>query len=640
MWRKSAGKRTRAIPVCPTMSSSLSRRAARVAAVLSPLASLPLILAVPAAQAQAAPAAGPDTVVITATRSAQPLSSVLADVSVVDRAAIERSGASHVADLLARLPGIEFARNGGPGSTTSVFVRGNEARHTALYIDGVRLDSQATGGALWEQIPLDNVERIEVLRGPAAAVYGSDAVAGVVQVFTRRGRSDTRTTAALSAGSHGTVQARAGVSGLVQAADYALSASAGRSDGFDARTAAAAGHNPDDDGWKRESLHARVGLQLHPVHRVEASVLASRMRSGFDGFTPGLDDQNHHSLHTGSLSWQARWSDDASTRLQLGQTLSTYESQPSFYRSETTLRNHVLQHEQRIAGQRVTVTLERREDELLNPATAFTDTLEGRRHQDAVGLGWRGEVGAHGLQLHLRHDDDSEFGGKGTGSAAWGWAVAPQWRVTASAATSFRVPTLFQRFSVYGNPALVPETGRNVELALRWAGAGREFSVTGYRNTVSQLIAFGPPGPCVDAFGCYVNVGRARLEGLTLAGRATLGSVTLHGSLDWHDPRDLDTGLVLARRARQLASLGAQTQLAGWTVGAELQAAGMRYDNASNTQTLGGYGLVNLVVSRVLRPGLTLQARVDNVGDKAYELARTFATAGRQAQLSLQWATP
>lgn len=470
-------------------------------------------------------------------------------------------------------------------------------------------------------------------------MYGSDAVAGVVQLFTKRGKGAARPTAALTVGSYNTVQARVGISGSADALDYALSAGHGRSDGFDARTAAAAGHNTDKDGWKRGSVQGRVGYQLSAAHRVDASLLATNLRSGYDS-SATADDQNLHTLRTGSLAWEGRWNADATTRAQVGQTASTYETQPSFYRTETTLRNITLQHEQRFGTNLLTGTLERRDDELFNPATAFAADLRGKRHQDAIGLSWRSDFGANGLQAHVRRDEDSEFGGKSTGSLAWGWSFVPQWRVTALAATSFRVPTLYQRFSQYGNPALVPETGRNTELGLRWAAAGSEASLTAWRNKISNLINFGAPGPCVDSFGCYVNVGRAELKGVTLAGRTQWGAVALRGSLDWHDPRNADTDKLLARRAKKLATFGADTQLAGWTFGTEVQAAGVRFDNAANTQRQGGYALLNLFASRNLMPSLALEARIDNLADKDYQLARTYATAGRNGQVTLRWTTP
>lgn len=594
----------------------------------------------PAAGAQTLLAAAAGTIVVTASRSPQPLSSVLADLSVIDRATIERSGLGGVAELLARLPGIEIARSGGPGSNTSVYIRGGETRHTAVYIDGMRIDSQASGGVQWEQIPLDQIDRIEVLRGPAAAVYGSDAVAGVVQLFTRRGKGQPRPSAALTLGSFATRQAEVGVSGSTETLDYALSASHGQSDGFDARTEAAAGHNPDRDGWRRSAASARVGAQLDGDHRLEASLLTSRLRSGYDGYAPGADDQNHHRMDSGRLAWQGRWSDALTTRLQLGQSRSTYETQPDFYRTETTLRDASLQIEQRLPLGVASATLERREDRLHNPPTAFGAAFGGRRHQDAIGLGWRGDLGGHGLQASLRHDEDSEFGGKASGGLAWGWIFVPQWRLTAAAASSFRVPTLYQRFSEYGNPGLVPESGRNLELGLRWAQAGSELGVKLWRNRLSQLIGFGAPGACASGFGCYENVGRARLQGLTLAGHTQLAGVDLRASLDWHDPRNLDSDKQLARRARRMASLGAQTRLAGWLLGAELQAAGERWDDAANTHRLAGYGLLNLTASRPLVPGLELQARVDNLGDQDYQTAGSYATAGRSGQLALRWTLP
>ncbi len=576
-----------------------------------------------------------EAVVVSATRSPQPRASVLADVSVIERDEIERAGVFSVADLLARQPGVEISRNGGPGTNTSVFIRGHENRHVALYIDGVRVDSQATGGPQWEQLPIELIDRVEVLRGPGAAVYGSDAIGGVVQVFTKRGAGPLRGWASAALGSQHTRQVQAGLSGGEGRLDYSLSGSHGRSDGFNARPLPTT--NPDDDGWQRGSVQGRVGWTLVPGQRLEAALLGSHLRSQYDSTNRTADDVSRHTLRTASLGWQGRWSDASETRAQLSESRSTYETQPSYYRTETTLRNLLLQHELRLGTQRLSATVERREDELLNLASATAQPLAGQRSQNALALGWRGDFGTHALQVHARRDDDSEFGGKSTGSVAWGWRFAPQWRVTASAATSFRAPTLYQRFSQYGVASLVPESGRNVEVGLRWSESGSEVGVTAWRNQVRNLINFGAAGPCVSTFGCYENAGRVRLEGLTLDGRTRLAGVSLRGSLDWHDPRNTDTDKLLARRAKRLATLGADTDWAGWSLGAEVQAAGERFDDAANTVRLGGYGLLNLVAGRTLLPGLELQARVDNVADKAYSTARTYATPGRTLLVSLRW---
>ena len=204
--------------------------------------------------------------------------------------------------------------------------------------------------------------------------------------------------------------------------------------------------------------------------------------------------------------------------------------------------------------------------------------------------------------------------------------------------TAFRAPTLYHRFSEYGTGRLNPESSRNAELGLRWAQGSSSFSVTAYRNRVEDLIVFGAAGPCPSSLGCYANVARAEYKGVTFAGSYRLGSVQLRGSLDLQNPRDLATGKMLARRAKRHGTLGADTQLAGWTVGAEVQASGRRFDNAANTLNLGGYALVNLYASTRIARDFTLVARLDNAADKQYELARTYATPGRVAYLGVKWA--
>lgn len=573
--------------------------------------------------------------VVTATRIEQPLSDLVADVSILDREAIERSGALAVPDLLARLPGVEFARNGGPGNSTSVFIRGAEARFTAVYVDGVRVDSQSTGGALWEQIPLAQIERIEVLRGPAAAVYGSDALAGVIQLFTRKGEGGFAPHAGVGVGTHGTVHVQTGFSGSHGALDYSLGLADERSEGFNSRPVA--GQNPDKDGYERSSANARLGLQLADGHRIEATALRSDLQSQYDS---GLasDDRNFHRLQTLGLNWQARWSEVYSTRLQLTESHSRYVSRPNYYETRTTLRNLLLQNEWRLGGHTLLAALERRDDQLHNPATAFATDLRRDRAQNGVALGWGYRAGMHTLQANLRHDDDSEFGGKGTGSLAYGLGFAPGWRATASVGTAFRAPTLYQRFSEYGVASLRPESSRNLELGMRYERGGRQLGLVAYRSRVRDLITFAGAGPCLSAFGCYANTARAAYEGVTLTGGLRLGDVNLQASLDLQDPRDLDTGRRLARRAREHAMLSADWRVQGWLLGAEALLSGMRYDNAANSVRLDGYGVINLSASTRLSRDWTLNARIDNLGDKDYALANTYATAGRTLFVALKWA--
>lgn len=616
----------------------------------APLRSFASALAVLAAYPALAQTPGStlNEVVVTATRTAIPLTDVVADVSIIDRAMIERSGATGVADVLARQPGLEIGRSGGVGGTTSVFLRGGNSQHTAVYLDGVRLDTQSgNGGVAWESIPLAQIDRIEVLRGPAGAVYGSDAINGVIQLFTRKGEGPAVPYVGVGVGSHGLRKAEAGISGAAgvnSAFDYSLGLAHETTDGFDGqplrlRKASDGVRNPDLDGYDSTSVNAHLGFQVNRVHRLDATWLASDLESQYDAFVhvpaSPANDVSLHQLRTLGLNWSARWTDSFSTKLSLTDSSEDYETTPSVYLTKTSLRGYLLQNEWRVGPHLATATLERREDELDN-----SEVGPGRnRSQNGVALGYGFSQDRHTLQINLRHDDDSGFGGKSTGSAAYGYAVSPKLRVTASAGTAFRVPTLYQRFSEYGVSNLQPESSRNVEAGVRFVDGSSSLGVMAYQNEVSNLISFvNGPGACVSPWGCYDSVARARYEGITLSGTYAVAGVHLRASVDIQDPKDLDTGKELARRARRHLTLGADTQAAGWQLGAELQASGKRFDDVANKSVLGGYAVVNLSASTQISRAVTLSARVDNLADTDYQLARTYATGGRTFYLGLKWA--
>ena len=360
------------------------------------LAVLPLALAAafPSfAQTQTTPQLA--ETVVTATRVSQPLSDVVADVSIIDRAQIERSGAVGLADVLKRLPGVEITRNGGPGATTSVFLRGAESRFTAVYIDGVRVDSQATGGAAWEAIPLALIDRIEVLRGPAAAVYGSDALGGVIQIFTKRGENGFAPYAGVGLGTYNTRKLDAGFSGASGAFDYALGLAYEKSDGFNARPIA--GQNPDDDGYRNQSANLRLGFQVDQANRLEATYLTSDGNSGYDS-SLRLDDRNLHKLETLGLNWQAQWTEAWSTRLSVSESKDRYETNPSPYLTETRLRGYTFLNQLRLGEHLLTAALERKEDHLKNAP------IDQGRSQNALALGYGFSHQAHTVQLNVRHD--------------------------------------------------------------------------------------------------------------------------------------------------------------------------------------------------------------------------------------------
>lgn len=570
--------------------------------------------------------------VVTATRTEQPLADLVADITVIDRSEIERSGATGLADVLVRAPGIEMIRNGGPGNRTDIYLRGAETRFTAVFIDGVRVDSQSTGGAAWEAVPLAQIERIEIVRGPAGAVYGSDALGGVIQIFTRKGQGPLSPYAGIGLGTYGTRKWEAGFSGAEGQFDYALGVSREASGGFNARPVST--QNPDDDGYVSESLSGRLGWQLHAAHRLEASMLSSNLDAQYDT-SATKDDHALNLLQTKGLNWRGRWSDSYSTQLSVTESRAQYETKPSVYLTMTRLNGYLFQNEFRLGAHLLTAALERKVDFLENRPT---NPINRERAQDAQALGYGWRDSRHSLQLNLRHDQDSEFGGQDTGSAAYGFALTPQWRATASAGSAFRAPTLYHRFSAYGVSTLQAETSVNQELGLRYAQGSSQWSLVAYRNRVSNLITFSTPGPCASAVGCYANTAQAEFTGVTLSMRQRLGEVNLQASLDVQEPRDSANGRLLKRRASHHANLAADTHLGAWLLGAGVQLSGARYDDDANTVLLPGYSVFNLHASRRLDKDWSLLARIDNLGDSRYQLVNGYATPGRSLFVALKWA--
>lgn len=579
-------------------------------------------------------------VVVTATRVAQPLAEIVADVTVIDRDQLERSGASALGDVLSRVAGFELSRNGGPGGTSNVFIRGAENRFTAVYLDGVRLDSQSTGGVTWESIPMSQIDRIEILRGPAGAVYGSNALGGVVQLFTRKGEGSFSPYVSFGLGTYSTAKLEAGFSGSAGAWDYALGLSGENSKGFNSRSTTTA--NPDDDGYHSEGASVRLGYALNADNRLEATWLSNDLTAQYD--SSNKDDQSLRLLQAGGLRWNAHWNANFATTLSVTESTDRYQTVPSPYRTLTLLRGYLMQSEYRTGNHLLTAALERNEDKLNN---ATTTPVDSERAQDAVALGYGWKSSVHSLQANLRQDQDSEFGAQTTGSVSYGYAVSGDWRVTASAGTAFRAPTLFQRFSIYGTPGLEPEKANNLELGAQYAAGKSSASVTVYRNRISNLINYvRATGSCTNNRppvtlanrGCYLNTAEAVYQGITLTGDTQMGGYKLHGALDLQDPRDGVTGKLLPRRATHHASLAVDTRWGEWTVGADMKLSALRYDDAANNTVLPSYGLLGLYAQNRIAKDWTLTARIDNATDAVYQLTNTYVTAGRSLFVGLKWA--
>ena len=594
--------------------------------------SLALAMAAPCTFAASTPI---DTVIVTAARSPQRASDVIAQTTVIHAGEIARSGAGSVADVLQRQPGIEISRNGSAGASTSVFLHGSNSNQVVVLLDGVRISSSTSGAASWNAVPLEAIDRIEVVYGPLSTLYGADAIGGVIQIFTRKGEAGTAAvTASLGAGSEARRQASASIAGAAGAVRYAFGAGHEQSDGFSATKPGAFGFNPDDDGYRRSSANGRLAIALAPGHEAGAQLLHSQLRAQYDSGAGSFDTRNRQDLNTAALFMSNQFMPNWRSTVQLARS----EDKLGSFASASASGTSQIDTQQDDLGWQHTVTL-------------GTDTLQllyGRRKEtvessSSAALGRERITKSYAAAYALRRErhlldlsarqDRSSYGAKNTGAAGYGYNFSGGLRASASIGTSFRAPTFNELyFPGYGIPTNRPERGRNAELGLRYEGERTRLGAAWFRNRLTDMIVTATPCPdsSIGRTGsCAYNVASATLEGVTLSAATRAGPLRLRGSADWQDPRDSRSGKRLARRAREHASFGADYRAGRLEAGAELLVSGARFDDAANLRRLGGYGLLNLYATWQLGADLSLLARVDNAADKGYELARNYGTGGR-----------
>ncbi len=587
--------------------------------------------------AGAAPAFAADPVLVSTLRLPVAVADAVAEVTVLAREQLDRAEARTLADLLAATPGIQMSSTGGLGKSASLFVRGLEARHVLLLVDGVRLGSATLNQASVDNLPLDAIERIEIVRGPMSALYGSNAMGGVVQVFTRRATAaGTQGHARLSAGSHGYLAGAAGASHSAGPFELAATVQHQHTDGVSATNARVpfGSFNDDRDGWRQNAGSLRAGWAFAPGWRADALLMDARGNTQLDD-GPGADARARLEAQTRSLRVAGKPSTHWQTALTLAGSRDRYTtlSSASPWASLGTIATEQRQlgWEQRLAlplGQ-ASLLLERVTQQVARPGAPFS--VQERRI-DALAAAWGARLDAHDWQASLRRDRNSQFGGQTTGALAYAFAPAAAWRLGGSLGSSFTAPSFNQLyFPGFGNPTLRPEEGEHGELFAQWSAAGQRLRLTHYEHRYRGFISGGP---------APANIPRVRIEGQTLAWAGEFGAWSLQASVDALDARNRTAGASfgkqLPRRARQAFGAAADWRAGVWSWGATLRGAGARFDDTANATRLGGYALLDLRGDWALNRQWSLGLRINNAGDRGVETALGYPQPGREAFVTLR----
>lgn len=601
-------------------------------------------------------------VVVTAGRIPQSSENVLADVSVIDGEEIKRAGQSTLVELLQRQPGVEISSNGGAGKRSSIYLRGTNEDHVVVLVDGLRINSATSGMTSFENLPLAQIERIEILRGPASSLYGADAIGGVIQIFTRRNGEGVRFNAFAGYGSYQTRIAEAGVNGGVGNTSFGINLNGFDTGGFSARRILDANTpvDKDDDPYRRLGVSAYLEHLLVPGHSLGVQFFQSQSHNHYDG---GNNFANHsnQTLQSYALTSKNQFANFWLSTLKFGMGIDDSDdwSKPSASnpsgKSDFRTGQKQFSWQNDVALPLGTLTLAY--DRLEQKISSSDNYAVKSRDNNGWLASYLTDIGAHSVQAGLRRDDNSQFGNHTTGRLAYGYRITPQWRASASYGTAFKAPTFNQLyFPSFGDASLQPEKSRNREAALRYDGEVINAGLTVFKNDIRNLIEFSGPATVGCTYGgfCPVNVTKARIGGVTVdAGWFINSAWTLSGNFTVQSPRRLDNpsttstdeeGLLI-RRARRHGALDLGWRSGMLQLGMETTGTSERFNNATNTKRMGGYTLVNLTAGYTFTQDWKLEARANNVLDKKYTLAYTgntaasapYETPGANLFIGLRW---
>ncbi len=584
-----------------------------------------------------------DSMVVTANRFEQPANTVLAPVSVVTRQDIDRWQSTSVPDVMRRLPGVDISQSGGMGQQSSLFVRGTNSSHVLILVDGIRLNQAGVSGSSdLSQFPISLVQRIEYIRGPRSAIYGSDAIGGVVNIITTRDKDGTTLNAGV--GSHGyqnygasTQQTLGDSTRVTLAGDYAYTR------GIDVVADGNTGElrQPDRDGFMSKALYGALEQRFTDLWSGFVRGYGYDNRTNYDAYysswTPGVLVDTRQLY---SQTWDAglRFSNDIfhSQLISSYSHSKDYNYDPRLGRYDATARlDEVKQYNLQWANSvdighgniGAGIDWQKQSTE---PGTSSVNNGYDLRNTGVylTGLQKLGDVILEGA---ARSDDNSQFGQHATWQGSAAWEFIEGYRFIASYGTAYKAPNLGQLYGDYGEPNLSPEESKQWEGAFEGLTAGVNWRVSGYRNNVDNLIDYD------SARMRYYNVGKANIKGVEATASFDTGPLTHSVGYDYVDARNGVTEQPLARRAKQQVKYQLDWQVYDLDWSLTYRYLGTRYDTDFNTyQTvkMGGVSLWDISLSYPVTSHLTVRGKIANMFDKDYETVYGYQTAGREYTLS------
>ncbi|ENR5394394.1 MULTISPECIES: TonB-dependent vitamin B12 receptor BtuB [Providencia] len=583
-----------------------------------------------------------DQVVVSANRFEQPISSILAPVTVVTREDIDHWQSNTVIDVLRRLPGVDIAQNGGMGQQSSLFIRGTESRHVLVLIDGVRLNQAGISGSSdMSQIPISLVQRIEYIRGARSAVYGSDAVGGVVNIITRRDNDGTTLNAGIGSHSYqnynGSTQQKFGENTTVTAA-----AAYTHTKGFDieARGNTGGGPQPDKDGFLNKTLWLGVEHQFSSDLSAYARAYGYDNRTSYDG-TPA----DTRKLYSRTYESGLKYANGKYSTSLLGSYSHMKDYNYNYHNGrygsgsvidESDQYNFQWGNSYRLEKGNISAGVDYQRQSIEPGGYTMTSKKETVNNAGIYLTGQYALIDSVSAEGAVRSDHYSEFNWHTTWQSGLSWEFYDGYKIIGSYATAYKAPNLGQLYTdnvawnIKGNPNLKPEESKQWEIGLEGETGLLFWQLTGYENEITNLIDF-TTDPVTYA-SSYNNIGKAKIKGVEWNGELQTGLFSHQLTLQYLDPRNEKTNKVLNRRAKQQVKYQLDWNIAAVDMGLTYQYIGSRYDiNETYQRTkVGGVSLWDLTAAYPITSHLTIRGKIANMFDKDYETAYGYRTAGRE----------
>jgi len=556
---------------------------------------------------------------ITASRVVEQRNDSSAASTVFTRDDIERIQPASVPDLLKQVPGMQITSSGGRGSVAGVFLRGTKTAQTLVLIDGVRVGSAAAGGAALQHLSVDQIERVEVLRGSRSAIHGADAMGGVIQIFTRRAAGEgVQPRLRLAAGNKGTYERNLGVSGGNGQTSFSLTAGLVETTGID-RTQKSFPSDADHDAYRNRSFALSLSHSFNERLEAGFNVLDQRGKTEIDSTYMNAMPYDEYSLSTSSVWLDGRINDIWQSRVELGHSEDKQENFDKLFPGSTVNNSY-----RDSVNWLNTLTLSNGHsllgglDYLNDKVRSSNDFTAKNRYNRAV-FAQHSFKGEHlGTELGMRHDDNQQFGSKNTFNGALSYQFNADNQLILSYSEGFRVPTFADLYWTFdgwyqGNPNLSPEKSRSYELQWRsQLGPSTQLEASLYRTDYRDLIV------TTSDFSTMDNVDRARVNGFEASLKQELFGWQSELGVSIIDPRDRKSGHTLQNRAKRTLNLSLDRQMGSIGVGADFLAVSSSYANATNTSKLPGYGVLDLRASWQASSDLAFDMKLGNVLDKNY----------------------